>query len=119
VTAPPVTVVGILDPTALPAGARAALAGADVVVGGEPQLLAADGLAPAAARRVVLGPLAPGLDEVKAARADGRRVCVLASGDPGFFGIVRALASALGPDALVVHPAPSSVAVAFARLGLP
>ena len=68
---------------------------------------------------MALGPLGPGLDAVAAARAAGRRVCVLASGDPGFFGIVRALGSVLGPDALVVHPAPSSVAVAFARLGLP
>ena len=42
---------------------------------------------------------------------------MLASGDPGFFGIVRAL-SALGRR-LDVHPAPSSVALAFARLGLP
>ena len=42
---------------------------------------------------------------------------MLASGDPGFFGIVRAL-SAL-TDELDVHPAPSSVALAFARLGVP
>ena len=46
-------------------------------------------------------------------------VCVLASGDPGFFGIVRPLAERFGPRALDVHPAPSSVALAFARLGLP
>jgi len=118
-SAPPVTVIGILDPSALAAEARAALAGAEVIVGGEPQLLAAATLAPPDAERVVLGPLMPGLDRVAAERAAGRRVCVLASGDPGFFGIVRALGSALGPDALVVHPAPSSVAVAFARLGLP
>jgi precorrin-6B C5,15-methyltransferase / cobalt-precorrin-6B C5,C15-methyltransferase len=46
-------------------------------------------------------------------------VCVLASGDPGFFGIVRALASRFGPARLEVRPAPSSVSLAFARLGLP
>ncbi|MCU1462720.1 MAG: cbiE [Acidimicrobiales bacterium] len=46
-------------------------------------------------------------------------VCVLASGDPGFFGIVRALAERFGADLLDVHPAPSSVSLAFARLGLP
>ncbi len=45
--------------------------------------------------------------------------CVLASGDPGYFGIGRALAKAFGPRALEVVPAPSSVAVAFARLSLP
>ena len=42
---------------------------------------------------------------------------MLASGDPGFFGIVRALvARGAAPD---VIPATSSVALAFARLGLP
>jgi precorrin-6B C5,15-methyltransferase / cobalt-precorrin-6B C5,C15-methyltransferase len=44
------------------------------------------------------------------------RTVVLASGDPGFFGIVRALrARGLRPQ---VIPAVSSVALAFARLGL-
>jgi precorrin-6Y C5,15-methyltransferase (decarboxylating) len=47
------------------------------------------------------------------ARAD---VVVLASGDPGFFGIVRAL-RARGHDPEVM-PAVSSVALAFARAGL-
>jgi precorrin-6Y C5,15-methyltransferase (decarboxylating) len=43
---------------------------------------------------------------------------VLASGDPGFFGIVRALREAVGPASLRVLPAVSSVATAFARAGL-
>ncbi|GHC63645.1 precorrin-6y C5,15-methyltransferase (decarboxylating) subunit CbiE [Streptomyces flavofungini] len=47
------------------------------------------------------------------------RVVVLASGDPGFFGIVRALADRFGPDALDVRPGVSSAAAAFARAGLP
>ena len=51
--------------------------------------------------------------------AEHGTACVLASGDPGFFGIVRLLAERFGPQALDVHPAPSSVALAFARLGLP
>lgn len=46
-------------------------------------------------------------------------VCVLASGDPGFFGIVRALLRALDRTMIRVLPAPSAVSVAFARLGLP
>ena len=49
----------------------------------------------------------------------GRRVCVLASGDPGFFGIARALLRTLDRRTLRIVPAPSSVALAFARLGLP
>ena len=45
-------------------------------------------------------------------------VVVLASGDPGFFGIVRLLREKLGPANLRVIPAVSSVALAFARAGL-
>jgi precorrin-6Y C5,15-methyltransferase (decarboxylating) len=43
---------------------------------------------------------------------------VLASGDPGFFGIVRALAERFGRENLRVRPAVSSVATAFARAGM-
>lgn len=43
---------------------------------------------------------------------------MLASGDPGFFGIVRLLSRTFDPGRLRVHPAPSSVSLAFARLGL-
>ncbi|QIN85049.1 precorrin-6y C5,15-methyltransferase (decarboxylating) subunit CbiE [Rubrobacter tropicus] len=45
-------------------------------------------------------------------------VVVLASGDPGFFGIVRLLAEKFGSGALRVMPASSSVALAFARAGI-
>ncbi|MBW3706009.1 cobalamin biosynthesis bifunctional protein CbiET, partial [Streptomyces griseus] len=48
-----------------------------------------------------------------------RRVAVLASGDPMFYGIGRALAQELGPQGLRVLPHPSSVAYACARLGWP
>ncbi|CAM5236665.1 hypothetical protein SGLAM104S_05648 [Streptomyces glaucescens] len=44
---------------------------------------------------------------------------VLASGDPGFFGIVRALAERFGTERLDVRAGVSSVAAAFARAGLP
>ncbi|MEO3767843.1 precorrin-6y C5,15-methyltransferase (decarboxylating) subunit CbiE [Streptomyces sp. B5E4] len=47
------------------------------------------------------------------------RVVVLASGDPGFFGVVRVLAGRFGPRLLDVRPAVPSLAVAFARVGLP
>ncbi|MFD9443022.1 precorrin-6y C5,15-methyltransferase (decarboxylating) subunit CbiE [Streptomyces sp. NPDC060006] len=54
-----------------------------------------------------------------AAWATGQgRVVVLASGDPGFFGIVRALAERFGAGRLDVRPGVSSVATAFARAGL-
>jgi precorrin-6B C5,15-methyltransferase / cobalt-precorrin-6B C5,C15-methyltransferase len=43
---------------------------------------------------------------------------VLASGDPGFFGIVRLLGERFGGEDLCVLPARSSVTLAFARAGL-
>jgi precorrin-6Y C5,15-methyltransferase (decarboxylating) len=72
-------------------------------------------------RALPLGPLAPALDAVaeRLKRHPDTRVLVLASGDPGFFGIVRALADRFGPEALDVRPGVSSVAQAFARLGVP
>ncbi len=45
-------------------------------------------------------------------------VVVLASGDPGFFGIVRLLGERFGREDLRVLPGLSSVAMAFARAGL-
>jgi precorrin-6Y C5,15-methyltransferase (decarboxylating) len=93
-----------------PPGTEALLERADVVAGGRAVL---DALAPPNARRVGLG---KGIAAaVTALKEESGRVCVLASGDPGFFGIVRAL----GDVPLEIHPAPSSVALAFARLGLP
>jgi precorrin-6Y C5,15-methyltransferase (decarboxylating) len=47
-----------------------------------------------------------------------RRCVVLASGDPCFFGIGPLLAERLGPERVEIIPQPSSVALAFARLGL-
>jgi precorrin-6Y C5,15-methyltransferase (decarboxylating) len=99
-----VTVVG-LDGATLPPGASQALAGAQVVVGAPHQLAAVP--VPTVAR--VLGPAQ--LDELP----DTSPAVVLASGDPGFFGIVRTLrARGLRP---VVLPARPSVARAFALLG--
>ena len=99
-----VTVVG-LDGAALPPGAAQALADAQVVVGAPHQLAAV----PVPAGAAVLGPAE--LDELPG----GLLTVVLASGDPGFFGIVRSLRKrGLRP---VVLPARSSVARAFALLG--
>ena len=116
--ATPVVVVGLLGGRPVGDIAAAALAAADLVAGGRDQLAAvADLLAPGA-RTVVVGAGLGALDEV-ASHPGPAAACVLASGDPGFFGIVRALAARVGAERLVVHPAPSSVALAFARLGLP
>jgi precorrin-6Y C5,15-methyltransferase (decarboxylating) len=112
-----ITVVG-MDGSPLGPQAEAALASATLLVGGRRHLAALPALAAAhggpPARTVVLGELGPALD---ALAAHGGDAVLLASGDPGFFGIVRALRQrGLAP---VVLPAVSSVALAFARAGLP
>ncbi|WP_128436633.1 precorrin-6y C5,15-methyltransferase (decarboxylating) subunit CbiE [Streptomyces cyaneus] len=93
------------------------LAGARLVVGGRRHLASAP--VPEDAEQVVLGPLAPALDVVERHLDKQSRVVVLASGDPGFFGIVRALAERFGAERLDVRAGVSSVAAAFARVGLP
>jgi precorrin-6Y C5,15-methyltransferase (decarboxylating) len=50
--------------------------------------------------------------------AENGPVVVLASGDPGFFGITRLLGERFGSADLRVLPAVSSVALAFARAGI-
>lgn len=49
----------------------------------------------------------------------GTPVCVLASGDPMFFGVGASLARQLPPEELHILPAPSSCSLAAARLGWP
>jgi precorrin-6B C5,15-methyltransferase / cobalt-precorrin-6B C5,C15-methyltransferase len=47
----------------------------------------------------------------------GRTVCVLASGDPFFYGVGALLARHVDPAEMLVMPAPSSFSLAAARLG--
>ncbi|GGT11503.1 precorrin-6y C5,15-methyltransferase (decarboxylating) subunit CbiE [Streptomyces chromofuscus] len=109
-----ITVVGAGTGAPLPDDVAA---GAELVVGGRRHLEAVR--VPETAERLVLGPLAPALDTIGEYVAKDRPVVVLASGDPGFFGIVRALAERFGPQRLRVRAGVSSVAAAFARVGLP
>jgi precorrin-6Y C5,15-methyltransferase (decarboxylating) len=119
VSAPTVAVVGLHGGTWYGRAAETALRSADVLVGSARQH---EELAPAGltGEAVQLWGRIDEIVELCATRSEaGDRVCVLASGDPGFFGIVRVLAARLGPDALDVHPAPSAVSLAFARAGMP
>jgi precorrin-6B C5,15-methyltransferase / cobalt-precorrin-6B C5,C15-methyltransferase len=105
-----VTVIGC-DGHPLPPAATQALAAASAVAGARRHLAAVP--LPPEADRIPLRRLDPALDAICAHPGP---VAVLASGDPGFFGIVRALrARGVAP---AVVPAVSSVALAFARLGL-
>lgn len=108
-----VAVLGVQGAHVAP-GAEALLERASLVAGGRELL---EALAPPTARHVAFGAdLEPALAAIE---DSGGGACVLASGDPGFFGIVRRLAERLGRERLDVRPAPSSVALAFARLGVP
>jgi precorrin-6Y C5,15-methyltransferase (decarboxylating) len=109
-----VTVIG-LDGGPLREDARAALSRARLVVGARRHLVAVEHLLPPSASRTELtGDLA---SVVQRLAAEAREAVVLASGDPGFFGIARTLVGAFSDVAVV--PAVSSVAAAFARAGLP
>ena len=107
---PQVTVIGCDGRPFAPEAAEA-LAAAQRVIGAPRHLDAAP--IPAAAERIELRHLDAALDTIAAREGP---TAVLASGDPGFFGIVRAL-RARGIEPHVV-PAVSSVADAFARIGL-
>lgn len=114
----PALVVGIGDdgPDGLAPGLLARVRQAEVLVGGRRHL---DLFAEIDARRVVLtGDLESAYGSIENALLDGRRVVVLASGDPCYFGIGPLLAARLGHDRIEIAPNVSSVALAFARLGL-
>ena len=115
----PIAVVGLGDGgfTALCSEARKALLGAQLLVGGQAQIDAAAQAIGLSGRKtwVLSGGLSDAFDVI---HAEAGAVCVLASGDPGFFGVVRPLAKRFGHQRLQVHPAVSSVSLAFARLGI-
>ncbi|MFS8198095.1 precorrin-6y C5,15-methyltransferase (decarboxylating) subunit CbiE [Streptomyces sp. CWNU-52B] len=117
-----VTVVGIGADgwEGLPGPSRTALRAAEVLIGAVRQL---DLLPPECAGERVTwpSPLRPAVPGLLASHA-GRRIAVVASGDPMFHGIGRALTEVLGEvpgGELRVLPHPSSVSYAAARLGWP
>jgi precorrin-6B C5,15-methyltransferase / cobalt-precorrin-6B C5,C15-methyltransferase len=98
----------------LSAVARGLVSGADIVFGGARHLALAAPIIRGEARPWP-SPFSRGVAEVLAAR--GRKVCVLASGDPYFYGVGSVLANHVSPDETLVVPAPSSFSLAAARLG--
>lgn len=111
---PWLTVIGIGDdgPEGLAPASRALVDAAEVLVGGERHLAA---LEDKGAERVTWG---SGFSEVKdrLGAFKDRRVVVLASGDPLFYGAGSVLARRFGVDAVRVIPAPGAISLAAARL---
>jgi precorrin-6Y C5,15-methyltransferase (decarboxylating) len=96
--------------------AKKAIAGADFVFGGARHLeLAADAIRGEA--RPWLSPFSLSIDAVLDLK--GRKVCVLASGDPFFHGVGATLSRHVDASQMVVFPYPSSFSLAAARLGWP
>jgi precorrin-6B C5,15-methyltransferase / cobalt-precorrin-6B C5,C15-methyltransferase len=108
--------VGADGAASLAPAARRAIERAELVIGSARQLaLVAEYVC--GETRAWPSPMAPAITEVLARR--GRATCVLASGDPFYFGVGASLAASLRPDEFRCHPAPSCVSLAAARLAWP
>jgi precorrin-6Y C5,15-methyltransferase (decarboxylating) len=95
--------------------ARAAVKSAEVLIGAERHLAL---VGPSDQQRLSWGPrFAEGLPQLTALR--GRRVAALVSGDPFWFGAGTAIAALVPASEMTVHPAPSTFALAAARLRWP
>jgi len=100
---------------ALAPAARALIASAETLVGGARHLaLVPEGRAE---RLLWQSPLAATIPEI--ARRRGRRVVVVASGDPLCYGAAATLLRAFAPEEMIVCPAPSAFQLAAARLKWP
>jgi precorrin-6Y C5,15-methyltransferase (decarboxylating) len=97
----------------LPPAARALVAGAEVLIGGERHLA----MVPDDGRERIVwpSPFSALFEEIAARR--GRRVCVLSTGDPLFYGVGARLAKRFPIEEMTVIPALSSFALACARMG--
>ncbi len=95
--------------------AVAAVRAADVVIGSARQLDYLD-QSVHGTRVLYPTPLLPRLTSL-IAEHDGRRIVLLASGDPMFYGIGSTVVRTYGPAAVEIHTHPSSVSLAAARLG--
>lgn len=115
---PWLTVVGIgEDGTAgLSPAALTALMDAKLVFGGSRHLALA-GSAIHGKTQPWLTPFSASIEAVLAAK--GKKVCVLASGDPFHFGIGATLSRHVDPTQMRVIPHPSAFSLAAARLGWP
>lgn len=63
-------------------------------------------------------PLNDWLGELETLRREGCKIAVLTSGDPGHFGLSRALTEVIDRQEVVTIPSPTVVQQAFARLGV-
>jgi precorrin-6y C5,15-methyltransferase (decarboxylating) CbiE subunit len=112
--APKVQIIGIGDDglEGLTAAARQVVQQAEVLIGARASL---DGVPNSKTEKVEIG---GDLDAIvrKLEAAAGKRVAILATGDPLFYGTARFLCDRLGKDRFEVTPHVSSMQLAFARV---
>jgi precorrin-6Y C5,15-methyltransferase (decarboxylating) len=94
--------------------ARRLVGDAEIVFGGKRHLALAAELVKGESRAWP-SPFDAGMRDVVALR--GKKVCVLASGDPFLHGVGATLARHVAADEMIVVPAPSAFSLAAARLG--
>jgi precorrin-6Y C5,15-methyltransferase (decarboxylating) len=108
-----VNIIGMgLTPDNLTDIHKAIISKADILIGGERHLACFTDSA--AVKKTITKDLKSVIAYIRANMAT-RRIVVLASGDPLFFGIGGLIINAVGPDQVRVHPNISSVAAAFAK----
>ncbi|MFZ2303131.1 MAG: precorrin-6y C5,15-methyltransferase (decarboxylating) subunit CbiE [Gallionella sp.] len=120
--AKPCSIIGILDDglVGLSDQARTKLAAATCVIGAARTLdLVAPHLAAQAKQHDMDGALLRVPEWTTAALSEGRKVAVLATGDPLCHGIASLLLDKIGAASIEILPAPSTMQLAFARLGRP
>ncbi|MBF0183252.1 MAG: precorrin-6y C5,15-methyltransferase (decarboxylating) subunit CbiE [Magnetococcales bacterium] len=118
----PCWIIGVLDagPSALSHEAERLLSQAELVLADERFLTLFQPLfLPEAEQRIFPGHFKELPGWITAAQAEGKRVVVLASGDPLFSGVAGHLHRRLPAGSFRVLPAPSLAQLAFARLALP
>ena len=107
-------------PESLPAAQQQLLRDAALIAAPTRLLASLERWAPRPADQQRIASDNPGeLCDMLAGLAPSQPVVVLASGDPLWFGIGRSLSERLDPERLRFHPGPSSLQLAFARLGRP
>lgn len=114
------TIIGILDDgwAGLSDAARARLAGAACVIGaGRTLALVAPRISAGAEQLDMDGALLRVPEWIRAALGQDKSVAVLATGDPLCHGIAELLIGKVGREHIDILPAPSTLQLAFARLG--
>lgn len=114
-TSPWLTLVGIGEDGVLAPGGRDALKCADIVYGGERHLALAGDLS--ADKRTWPSPFTEVFNDL--ADLKSRKVAVLATGDPMWFGMGSSLVQRFDPQDMTVLPSPSAFQLAASRMGWP